>query len=304
MKKVILFSFLSVAFLPFNVHATPLDVETIKAELQKTCEKKVQSREGKITLNGLESCMRYELKSLGEISATMTELSESPAAAEIAFKGCAKAQLKKGKDMDYSRLSYCLKNQKEALYLIKTALQSEKDKDQAETCFLKQIEKEYTQDEVFYHTKRCLLKRDNLLVLKGQTALNKIVFSKTGLPKTPSSAPVQSPIPVPAPSLSASNPNQLMVSRSIASTTPETTCSNPQKVKEDFYFSCRGLYAMAMEEKRQNYDPQKAGKICKCLLSKQRDIASVGSCEVDKEEIKKLLADASLVEMCDMSKSI
>jgi hypothetical protein len=280
-----------------HAYSSEFDAEKIKVEIQKTCEKKVVEREGKLSLNGLESCMKYELKSLYVISNIMKELSENHAAAKIALNGCLSLQTKKGKDLDYSKLSYCMKSQHEALHMIKIALQDPKTKDQAETCFLKSIEKEYTKDEVFYYTKKCLMKDDNLLVLKDLNNLSKIVFSNTLPSKTD---PSHGQIPDPAPSESRPNSKQMMISRTIAT---NRECPNPQKVKEDFYYSCRGLYAMAMEEKRQNYDSEKAGQICKCILFKQRDIASE-SCEIDKEAIKKLLADKNLVDMCESSKSI
>lgn len=297
MRQSIHFGMVYVFILVSYAYSSDFDTEKIKEEIQKTCEKKVVEREGRLSLNGLESCMKYELKSLYVISNIMKELSENHAAAKIALNGCLRLQMKKGKDLDYSKLSYCIKSQQEALHIIKTALQDPKTKDQVETCFLKSIEKEYTKDEVFYHTKRCLMKDDNLLVLKDLNNLSKIVFSNILPSKTD---PSHSQILAPALPQSGPNSNQVMVSRSIATT---RECPDQQKVKEDFYFSCRGLYAMAMEEKRQNYDSEKAGQICKCILSKQRDIASE-SCKIDKEAIKKLLEDKNLVDMCETSKSI
>jgi hypothetical protein len=274
-----LFILLSVAF---SFPALAFNKEDLGKQINDTCERR-EKEAGRMTITGMESCMKYQAQSLHKISLYMEEMNSSPKAANLAFKGCLTVQLKKNKTVDFSRLSSCVKAQKEALFQIKTALQSEKSRDNAETCLIKASEMDYKRDEILYHVGRCLEKNDNIIVVRGKTNLQDLVYGKAS-----DSTPVN---------------KQVLVSNG-ADRLPASTassCGDHAKMKEDFYFSCRGLYAVSVEERREEYRPEKATQICKCLVSRQRDIASLGSesCQVPKDVIRKMLADHNLVLSCE-----
>lgn len=260
------------------------NLDDIKEQINKTCERR-EKEAGRMTIIGMESCIKYQVQSLEKIRLSMDELKDSPRASDMIMKGCTAEQLKKGPDLDFSRLSYCVKSQKEAMYLIKTALNSEKGRDHAETCFIKESERDYKLNQIFYHVGRCLEKNENIIVVRGKTALSEIVFAKEK-----NMAPVVD-----------GSPKQLLVTNTGNRVPGSNSSCDQAKMKEDYYFACRGQYAMMIEEKRENYMPEKATKLCKCIVGMGRDIASVSgeTCQVPKDEIKKMLSDAKVIAACE-----